>query len=290
MNVWAPSQLTANHSLEQRVTAPITVIIPCYRCANKIARALDSVARQSLLPREVILVDDASGDDTLATLYQLQSRHGADWIKIIELTSNGGAGNARNAAWQLASQDYLAFLDADDVWHPQKLAIQYYWMCRHSVVVLTGHHCEIGTSSLTRVFDSNFVHHKKISRLHLLFSNRFSTPSVMVKRELPYRFYPEKRFSEDYLLWLLICFGEGNCYYLDLPLAYLDKAHFGVSGMSANLWQMQIGEIENYRILYNQKNINFAVLLFFLLFSWLKFIRRLVIVLIRKSRFNSFYF
>ncbi|MHB1099234.1 MAG: glycosyltransferase family 2 protein, partial [Burkholderiales bacterium] len=107
---------------------PVSVIIPCYRCAETIARAVDSVLKQTLPPEEILLVEDCSGDDgnTLAVLHSLQQNN--PFIRVIPLAKNGGPAAARNAGWDAAKQPYIAFLDADDAWHPKKLEIQYSWM------------------------------------------------------------------------------------------------------------------------------------------------------------------
>ena len=105
----------------------VSVIIPCYQCTSTIQRAVDSVAQQSLLPREVILVDDASDDETLEMLYSIQKSYGSNWVKVLSLKTNGGPSLARNAAWELVDSSYVAFLDADDSWHPQKIEIQFSW-------------------------------------------------------------------------------------------------------------------------------------------------------------------
>ena len=102
----------------------ISVIIPCYRCSDTIERAVASVVAQTLQPAEVILVDDCSGDGTLATLNKIQAHYPQGWVQVIECSVNGGAGTARNAGWAAATQTYLAFLDADDIWLPEKLKSQ----------------------------------------------------------------------------------------------------------------------------------------------------------------------
>src|SRR5258706_14692588 len=98
--------------------APVSVVVPCYRCADTIERAVRSVAAQTLRPAEVILVDDGSPDGTGAALERLRERFGADWIRIVRLPRNLGSASARNAGWELATQRYVAFLDSDDAWHP----------------------------------------------------------------------------------------------------------------------------------------------------------------------------
>ena len=68
-----------------RPKAPVSVVIPCYRCADTIARALASVAAQTLVPEEVILVEDGSPDSTLERLRQLEESHERGWIRIVAL-------------------------------------------------------------------------------------------------------------------------------------------------------------------------------------------------------------
>src|SRR5262249_36311728 len=119
---------------------PVAVIISCYRCATTIPRALESVARQTALPEEVLLVDDGSCDETLDTLKVLAERYRYDLrITIIALPQNSGCAVARNTAWEQTKQQFLAFLDADDAWHSKKLEIQYQWMQTHSETILSGH-------------------------------------------------------------------------------------------------------------------------------------------------------
>ena len=106
----------------------VSVIIPCYRCAATIGRAVLSVVNQTIKPAELILVDDSSDDETLAMLVFFQRKYGSDWIKIITLSSNKGVSAARNAGWNQSIYEYIAFLDADDYWLPDKLFVQTQFM------------------------------------------------------------------------------------------------------------------------------------------------------------------
>ena len=71
-------------------TAPVSVVVPCYRCVATLERAVLSVVRQTQRPLEMILVDDASGDGTLDLLQTLQARYG-EWIRVVALTANAAA-------------------------------------------------------------------------------------------------------------------------------------------------------------------------------------------------------
>ena len=85
---------------QQRTTAPVSVVIPCYRCAATIKRAVQSVLAQTVLPAEIILVDDFSDDagQTLGALHEMQRLDARLPIRLISLRQNGGPGTARNAA------------------------------------------------------------------------------------------------------------------------------------------------------------------------------------------------
>ncbi len=120
--------------------APVSVIIPCFNCENTIIRAVNSVFKQTWQPKELILIDDGSTDESLSRLYDLRDHLGSSWIRILELRNNNGPGAARNAGWEAATQPYLAFLDADDAWHPCKVEIQLKYMQENSEMAITGHH------------------------------------------------------------------------------------------------------------------------------------------------------
>jgi glycosyltransferase involved in cell wall biosynthesis len=261
--------------------SPVSVIIPCYRCADTIGRAVESIAAQSVQPVEVLLVEDASGDGgaTLQALHDVQQRFRDRLdIRVIALEKNGGPGTARNAGWEIASQPYIAFLDADDAWHPNKLEIQHGWMRAHSEVVLTAHF-----SASMRPGDpfpplSEAVDAYEVGVPALLVSNRFPTRSVMLKRDITQRFEPGKRYAEDYLLWLRIVLGGQPAWMLKAPLACAFKAAFGAGGLTGRLWRTERGEIDTYRQVYSDGLISLPACLALQAVSWLKFLRRWVVV------------
>lgn len=258
--------------------AAISVIIPCYQCSKTISRTLESVVAQSLRPAEIILVDDGSSDDTLNLLEYLQEKYGKSWIKLVALKFNGGPSVARNTGWDLASQDYIAFLDADDAWHPEKLALQYFWMLDHPNIALCGHAYRL-IDSLDPSSDfqpnSNFKT-SIVSPDEILFSNPFVTPSVILKRNLEYRFNPNQRYCEDYFLWLQICLDGHQVAMLDVELTYIFKS-FGTSGLTRNLLRMKLGDINNYWQLWKSKRINVGQTFVLIAYSLIKLIPMIVL-------------
>jgi glycosyltransferase involved in cell wall biosynthesis len=103
----------------------ITVVIPAYNRASTLARALASVARQTLAAAEVIVVDDGSSDGTAAVAGACEH----PGLRIIRHDSNRGAAAARNTGLRAARGDYIALLDSDDEWTPDKLAMQLAELC-----------------------------------------------------------------------------------------------------------------------------------------------------------------
>ena len=263
-------------------SVPVSVVIPCFRCAKSIVGAVESIEQQSIKPAEVILVDDSSGDDTLVILQNIASKH-AGWIKIVELKKNMGAGSARNAGWGAASQPYIAFLDADDSWHPEKLSIQYEYMRNNPEISLCGHSCiQLNYSDTLPVIQKRpFI--KKLSAKNLLFKSPFSTTSsIMLKREIAFRFKEGKRYSEDLLLWQKIAFSGLQIARMESPLAYFHKPLYGAVGLSAQLWKMEKGELENLNALRKENNISYWLFSAAYAFSAIKFVKRLVVTMIKR--------
>jgi len=94
--------------------ADVTVIIPMHNRADTVPATMASVAAQTIRPQRVIVVDDASTDESVAAVKQL----GMQGVEVLEQRPNRGVGAARNAAAALATTKWLAFLDADDSWKP----------------------------------------------------------------------------------------------------------------------------------------------------------------------------
>lgn len=99
---------------------PISVIIPTYNRANLVRRAIDSVIKQSYSNLEIIVVDDASGDNTQEVINGI----GNSRIRYIRHGVNQGGAVTRNTGIEAATGDYVAFLDSDDVWWQGKIEVQ----------------------------------------------------------------------------------------------------------------------------------------------------------------------
>jgi hypothetical protein len=116
----------------------------------------------------------------------------------------------------------------------------------------------------------------KIRKGPLLLSNKFITPSVMMKRDLPFRFFPGKSHMEDYLLWLQIVWSGLLVVRLHVELAYIHKEMFGERGLSSEIWNMERGELSAYKHLYRDGQIPLLATLGLFAYSALKCCKRVV--------------
>jgi len=254
--------------------APVSVIIPCFRCGATIGRAVASIAGQTQRPAEVLLVDDASGDETPSTLQQLVSGY-PGWVRVLTLVHNQGPSAARNAGWEAATQPYLAFLDADDSWHPEKIRIQYGFMRDNPDIDVSGHRCQWVRAGETLPQIPDKVTITKIRVLDLVLGTRLSTPTIMLRRHIPFRFDVNRRYAEDVHLWRQAACARNRVVRIECPLAYMHKAPYGVSGLSAELWPMEKGNLNSLFSLYKAKHISGMLLVLGSTFSFAKYLKRI---------------
>ncbi|MDC7704760.1 glycosyltransferase family 2 protein [Vogesella indigofera] len=232
--------------------ADVSVILPSFNSEGTILRAIDSIISQTLLPEELVIIDDGSDSpDYLARIpYYIGHRikH-----KIIRLPQNRGASHARNIGVTHASSTYLAFIDADDCWHVDKLNIQLPLMIE-SGVNLSAHRyiSNLNTTSFppTSLPRSNFVYYQQ-----LLLKNHFATPTVVARKSHFLGFDENLKRMEDYKCWLENTLTD-PALLIDLALAGGFKRPIGQSGLSANMHAMHRGAISAFGSLYRERKIN----------------------------------
>ena len=112
----------------------VTVIIPAYNSATSIRRTVESALNQEAAPKQVIVVDDGSTDNTVEVVRALGNR-----VCVLQ-QSNSGQGAARNAGLEIATGEFIAFLDADDYWRPGFLNATIHFLDQYpdTVAVSTG--------------------------------------------------------------------------------------------------------------------------------------------------------
>lgn len=265
------------HNSYTNDTAPVSVIIPCYNSVKTLDRAVQSVARQTLRPTELVLVDDGSTDSTVEQMFELQKKFGKNWIHIIELGEDLGVSTARNTGWDYATQKYVAFLDSDDAWHEEKIKIQYTTMENNPRHIMSGHDYKVVKEPFQSYELAIDYKIEEYSFTRQLLKNHFVTPSVMIRRDSRIKYQTGRNDMEDHLLLIELANLYGPALKIHLPLTFLFKKEWGVSGLSSRLWIMEKGNLQNFIYLYKKNIINLPLCLIMMLLSLLRYLRRLII-------------
>ncbi len=186
----------------------LSVIIPTYNRAALVRAAVDSALRQSVPPHEVLVCDDGSTDDTLPLLRTVFAD--VPKVKVLSLPHSGLPAATRNAGIAAASGDWLAFLDSDDVWLPEKTARQLAVIQSHPAIGLVCANAFVarhGDDPHERPTLLRHVPTGEVTLARLLEENVVITSSALVKRTLlvdagAFSAHQELRSVEDYELWL----------------------------------------------------------------------------------------
>ena len=214
----------------------ISVVIPTFNSQATIKRAILSVINQNYEGEyEVIVVDDASCDDTLTVVKQLNCKE----IKVILLSQNSGAGIARNHGLDMALGDYVAFLDADDFWLPDKLVKQLYIFKKFpdidvvsSGIVYMDTKTPYAKRLKVRVAEGrlNLQYHWK-----MLYKNPLSTSTVMCRRSAVKNIrFRNLRRRQDWLFWWdLVQSGKQIFLHPEMTAVY----DTSVKGLSSNFFK-----------------------------------------------------
>lgn len=253
----------------------MSVVIPVHNGATTIARAIDSAVRQSRPPLEIVVVDDASNDSTGEVVERIAATSTIP-VRLLSMATNDGPATARNLGWDQARGDLVAFLDADDVWHPQKLEIQVPIMDESPVVVMSAHDHSFVRPADWPTIEPAHVVRRDLSFRNFLARNRCSTPSVIIRRSIPERFDPRLRRVEDYHLWLTIARVHGRVRYADVRLVSCTNPAYGGVGLSGNLSAMFRAEVRAMWLLTRDGHLPWPM--FPMVFAWstLKFVVRVV--------------
>lgn len=181
----------------------VSVIIPTYNSAKYIIETINSIINQTVAPFEIIVVDDGSTDETGLLL---ESRFG-DKIHYI-YQENRGPAPARNTGIRNARGNLIAFIDADDLWLPQKLEKQIIYLKDNPEIALVYTNLYLFSDEGIKS-PVKFRPHYGDGFLHLLRRNYIATSTVLVKKECFDKLglfdeRPEIEAAEDYEMWLRI--------------------------------------------------------------------------------------
>ena len=194
----------------------VSIIVPMYNAEKFIGKTIESVLAQTYQNWEMLIMNDVSTDNSLAivSLYAKKDER----IKIVNTEKNVGVVKGRNFLIDLASGKYIAFLDADDYWHNEKLEKQIKFMKEKNA--------SISCTEYTRVKENeekinDVIIKEEISYNDMLKNNYLGCLTVIYDaKKIGKRYFKELEKNEDYVLWLEIVKNVNTIYGLKENLAY----------------------------------------------------------------------
>ena len=182
----------------------VSIITPMYKGAAFIGDTVCGVLNQTYSDWEMIIVDDCSPDNGAGVIEAKKWASGDERIKIIESKQNRGSSGARNIALGEARGRYIAFLDSDDIWHPDFLKEQLSFMKEKDAVLVFSSYRRIDENTKEEILRPFIVPEKATYRSLLKTCPIFPSTAVYDTEKTPKIFFNEQLGSmrDDYVYWL----------------------------------------------------------------------------------------
>lgn len=264
----------------------VSVIIPMYNAESTIETCIDSVLKQTYKGKvEIIVVNDGSTDNSQVIVEELIRKNNSNInIQLIN-KENGGVSKARNTGLRIATGDYLALLDSDDEWFENKLEIQIPFLKdsnRNIDFIASNRNNEKTT------FPYKIIHNKyaEITLKKLLFKIVGQTSTAIFKNKILINtgyFDENQKYSEDANYWLRISLKNRMVLLSEsLVITGAGKPSVGFSGLSSNVEAMEKGVQKNIKEMFTNHHINIFEYVFFVIFSRVKYLKRILNLKIKK--------
>lgn len=264
---------------------PVSVIIPFFNNKRTLVKSVESVLLQTLPPAELILLDDGSTDGSYEEIAAFIKEHDNHVTKVHleRFEENKGVYPIRNYALDISSQPFVAFQDADDFWHLDKLKHQYAYFEKDDDLYLVCSRVGLFEKKPDEKWseDIDIVGAKALTPRWVLWRNVMVTISVMIRKKDEFRFRTNKRRGSDMGLWLDIILSGHKGVFIPSELAYVRKHLVGAGGLSGNMKKAEIAHQRNLREMHEKGYISLRYLKILSFWSYMKFVRRSVLSSIR---------
>lgn len=176
-----------------------SVIIPCYNCQTLITSTILSVLSQTYPSIEIIAIDDCSTDSTFLQISHLAKKYSK--IKVLQNEHNLGAAETRNKAFQMAKGEFIALLDGDDLWQPDKLSLQIRELVNNGADICCCSYDMINAKGIS--LGKPFNVPTNLSFYQLLKQNFIGCSTAVFHRKIIESIQMRSEFAhEDYVFWL----------------------------------------------------------------------------------------
>lgn len=214
-----------------------SVVCPTYNSAEFIGDTLKSVIDQTYAADEILVVDDGSTDNTVQIIREIQKNNATN-IRLIE-SKHAGPGAARNLGIKAAKNEWIAFIDSDDLWSIEKLAVVASFIEKKPLnnIFCNGEYHISKEGRITQVDYGQYYNQTKALPPQLYLRNCFSTSAVVCRKQLikkHHGFDEQMMNAQDYELWLKIsrdaipffidqCLGEYRLRYGNITSRSVDQ-------------------------------------------------------------------
>ncbi len=222
----------------------VSIITPAYNAAPYLAETIRSVQNQTFFDWEMIIVDDCSKDNTLSIARSLSETD--DRIKVYQNSKNSGVAATRNFALEKANGKYIAFLDSDDLWLPEKLEKQIDFMDSNQYVLTYTNYQKFDTNTGQRY--KKIIRAPKVMTAKKIFGNTsIGCLTVMVNREMSGQFQmPLLNHMEDNITWQKILSKGYKGYRLDIVLSLYREGNQSLTSGKKKAAKQQWDIYRNY--------------------------------------------
>ena len=248
-----PERLGDVRSLVELDLPLISVVVPCFNAEAFIGRTIESVLAQTYRRFELIVVDDKSSDAStqIVRFFELTDKR----VRLISLQRNSGAPAApRNAGVSAARGEWIAFLDADDLWHPSKLELQMASLRESGASMCsTGMKDFRDESDIVVIAIQSTLALKRITFRQQLLKYRTPTSSIMIKRSLmiqcPFNDDISLKAREDTDCFIRVHEFIPFSLKIDMPLVFYRQQTDQISGNKWRMIGLHLAMLKKYRLL-----------------------------------------
>jgi teichuronic acid biosynthesis glycosyltransferase TuaG len=239
----------------------VSIVMPAHNVCAFLAESIRSIQSQTYPHWELLIIDDASGDNTFEIARRFQKMDSR--IKPVQLPTNQGAGFARNIGIKASEGEFIAFLDADDIWLPFKLEKQLDFMQKHKIMVTYSSYELIDEQSESLGLVVRAL--KELSPGKILKANYVGNlTGIYHSHKLGKLYCPPIRKRQDWALWIQAIQKAGGAKGMEEVLA---QYRVRKNSLSGNKWEMLGYNFTVYRKVLGYSGFRSSVLFLQFLFE-----------------------
>ncbi len=269
-----------------RTNPLVYIIMPNYNGADYLRASISSVINQSYQNWKLLIVDDCSTDNSVEIIKNFAKQDSRISYHLLR-ENTGRPAVPRNIGLRMAEGDYVAFIDSDDIWHPEKLQLQISLALNGQYSFIATGVCHFVDEDAISVkpMDGNLanISIKKYSHKDMLIKNRIISGSsalidlsLIRDNELFFKEDMRYRAVEDYLFWLKVLEFTDKCAFIDLPLVFYRHSLTSISKSKLPMAKKVFMLLSEYE--YNDRGrIGLERFVYFLTYTFLSMMNRIFV-------------